>query len=418
MAKRFGLRSLGCVLILGISACQTLQKHELEAKVAPEVLAGYLKDKPENLKRLYAPILLQGKRNLVLNHVRIGIAAMEERHFDLAEASFDIALKSIETIYADNEEAEKALSLWTKENIKDFKGEPYERAMAYYYRGLLYLVVGDYENARASFKGGMLQDAFAADKQDRSDFAALAYLEGWASKCWGNENLAKDSFAEAVGLNAALSAPKPGQNLLAIFETGHPPQKRADGDSNEKLTFKRGPNSSEKKLRVSLAKVSNTVAPAEDIFYQASTRGGRPIDSILAGKVNFKDGANTVGDGLLVAGTATLAVSSNRNTAIAGAAMMFAGLVAKAAAAAAQPDADIRAWDNLPDKVFLTTFAQHDDSQNPTAHVLDAAGDVIAGSAVDLPIIGGDDACKFSWARNLSALAVNDRAPGSFVPEK
>lgn len=413
MTNRFGLRTIGFVLVLGLGACQTFQKHELETKVEPEVLAAYLKDKPVELKRLYASILLQGKRNLVLNHMRVGLAAMEAGRFDLASASFDLALGKIETIYADNEEAEKALSLWTKENIKDFKGEPYERAMAYYYRGLLYLVEGDYENARASFKGGMLQDAFAEDKQDRSDFASLAYLEGWASKCQGDEDLAKDSFVEAIGLNAALSAPKPDHNLLVIVETGQAPQKFSAGNSGEKLTFGRGRNSYGTKLKVGLAKETRIVGPAEDIFFQASTRGGRPVDSILAGKVNFKDNANTVGDGLLIAGTATLAAGNNRDTAIAGAVIMLAGLIAKAAADAAKPDADIRAWDNLPNRVFLTSLTLSEGSASPVANVLDAAG-----NDFDLPIIGGDDACKLSWGRNQSAFAIGDRAPGSFVPEK
>jgi hypothetical protein len=40
------------------------------------------------------------------------------------------------------------------------------------------------------------------------------------------------------------------------------------------------------------------LAQIEDIFYQASTRGGRPFDSILAGKAQFKDGANIVGENL------------------------------------------------------------------------------------------------------------------------
>lgn len=413
MTNRFGIRTIGFVLILSLGACQTFQKHELESKVEPEVLAAYLRDKPDELKRLYAPILLQGNRNLVLNQMRVGLAAMEAGRFDLASASFDLVLGKIETIYADNEEAEKALSLWTKENIKDFKGEPYERAMAYYYRGLLYLVEGDYENARASFKGGMLQDAFAEDKQDRSDFASLAFLEGWASKCRGDEDLAKDSFAEAVQLNAGLSAPKPSHNLLVIVETGQAPQKFAAGNSGEKLTFGRGLNSYGTKLKVNFAKETKIVGPAEDIFFQASTRGGRPIDSILAGKVSFKDSANTVSDGLLVAGTATLVAGNNRDTAIAGAVLMFAGLIAKAAADAAKPDADIRAWDNLPNRVFLTSLTLSEGNEGPTANVLDAAG-----NDFDLSIIGGDDACKLSWGRSQSAFAIGDRAPGSSVPEK
>ncbi|MEC8183119.1 MAG: hypothetical protein VX123_13805 [Pseudomonadota bacterium] len=44
-----------------------------------------------------------------------------------------------------------ARSNFAREDVKDFKGEPFERAMVFYYLGLSYLALGDFENARASF---------------------------------------------------------------------------------------------------------------------------------------------------------------------------------------------------------------------------------------------------------------------------
>ena len=55
---------------------------------------------------------------------------------------------------------------------------------------LAYLAEGDYENARASFKGGMLQDTLAADEKFNADFASLAFLEGWSSHCMGRKDAA------------------------------------------------------------------------------------------------------------------------------------------------------------------------------------------------------------------------------------
>ena len=63
------------------------------------------------------------------------------------------ALDRIEAVYADNAKAEAARSKFTKENAKDFKGEPYERAMAYYYRGLAYLAEGDYRTPAPPSRG-------------------------------------------------------------------------------------------------------------------------------------------------------------------------------------------------------------------------------------------------------------------------
>ena len=186
-------------LALVVGGCATSERFK-DADVKPDVMVAYLQGKPEPLHPHYATLLRQGPRNAVLNHMRTGLAAAELGAGALAAESFDQALASIESVYANTETAEKARSLWNAEAYKDFKGEPYERAMAYYYRGLLYMREGDYENARASFKGGQLQDAFAAEEQNRADFALLTFLEGWASRCAGSEGLAVESFAETRGL--------------------------------------------------------------------------------------------------------------------------------------------------------------------------------------------------------------------------
>ena len=109
--------------------------------------------------------------------MRIGTSALQMGYYDLAKMCFDQCLNYIEAVYADNEKAKQARSLWYEEGMKDFKGEPYERVMAYYYRGLLYIQDSDFENARACFKAGVIQDAFAEERQHQCDFALLLFLE-------------------------------------------------------------------------------------------------------------------------------------------------------------------------------------------------------------------------------------------------
>ena len=78
-------------------------------------------------------LFMQDKRNSVLNETRIGLLAFNNGDYDLAGWLFDRAILKIETVYANNKTAKKARSKFTKEEVKDFKGDSYERAMVYFY---------------------------------------------------------------------------------------------------------------------------------------------------------------------------------------------------------------------------------------------------------------------------------------------
>ena len=108
-----------CFLL--VSGCASTTDYEI-VQVPDSVMTAYLQDKPSLLHYHYRRILLEGRRNLVLNHMRAGLAAMELRKFDLAEESFDIALLNIESVYTDDENATRARSLWYAEGPQGFQG--------------------------------------------------------------------------------------------------------------------------------------------------------------------------------------------------------------------------------------------------------------------------------------------------------
>jgi tetratricopeptide (TPR) repeat protein len=401
--------------ILALGGCVTTQAHEEEIEVPSDQMQAFLADKPEPARRLYAKVLTQGQRNIVLNNMRAGLAAMELGAYDAAKLSFDETLIDIESVYAENPDAEAARSLWIKENRKDFKGEPYERAMAYYYRGLLYMLDGDYENARASFRGGLIQDSLAEDTTYSQDFALLAFLDGWASHCNGDADMAQSSFEEAVKYNPNLPVPTADSNTLLIAETGRAPVKVADGEYGELLTFSRNAGFIDDGAQAVFSGRPIELVRAEDLYFQASTRGGRQIDHILDGKATFKDGANTAGDVLITAGATTALVGNsygNNKAVYAGAIMAIGGLIAKGIAAATRPDADIRYWDNLPDSVHIATFA-HADRPDVGSVVFLARDGVSAVSDKQAFRLRHAGKCSLGWVRAHSALDVPDAAPGS-----
>lgn len=298
--------------------------------------------------------------NRVLNQLQAATLALDAGKRAQAGQLFDEALAGISTVYAGDEKAAKARSLWQAEGSKDFKGEPYERAMAYYYRGLLDMMEGDYENARASFRSGVLQDAFAEEEQHQSDFALLVFLEAWCSHQLGARSLADEGFAELKKLRPDFVRPPKDHNVLIIAESGKAPRKLKDGIEGNYLVYRQGKRFSEQKARLVMGKETHVLEPIESIFFQASTRGGRPVDAILAGKAQFKQNTETVALGVSeLSKHGALLSSVGGNSSASG---VFAGVAAVAGLATLATSnvnaaVDTRYWNNLPDRVHVMTMA-------------------------------------------------------------
>src|SRR2546428_8336420 len=93
----------------------------------------------------------------------------------------DDSLARLQGIYGKDKEAQKSRGYFNEEAKKTFIGEPYERVMAYYYRGILYWMAGEPDNARACFRSAQLEDSDTQDKKYSSDYVLLDYLDGLAS---------------------------------------------------------------------------------------------------------------------------------------------------------------------------------------------------------------------------------------------
>lgn len=410
--RPWGAGCAAALLVLG--ACSTAEDVIV---VPPDQMASYLADKPAGTHHLFQSVLTGGQRNRVLNQMRAGLAAFEAGADAVAAASFDDALNYIEAIYADNPAAEKARSTFVPERSKEFKGESYERAMAFLYRGLLFLAEGDYGNARAVFQGGQLQDAFAEDQRYQSDFAILDVLSGWASQCEGNMVLARDFYDRAKQARPEINIPRSSDRLLAVADMGLPPRKVGGGAYGEYLIYQE-PEPVPERTAVFIASGERYAAVAgEDLFWQAATRGGRQVDQILAGKAQFKDLTAGLGIASLSVADAALDVAAYSystdasDTALgvaAGAAII--GVASLLMADAARPEADTRYWDNLPSQIDFVTMPQR--AVPERVEFLDEAGSLL-GSLTPRIRIDAKGVCGLAYARSRLARDIPSTPPNS-----
>lgn len=350
---------LTALLIVGCGSSPKKHKYKYEKNIAETELNVFMQGKPEPYRPFFEVYLRQGARNSVLNEMRIGLLAFNNREYKLAGWLFDRAILKIETVYANNKTAKKARSKFTKEEVKDFKGDAYERAMVYFYRGLVYLQQDDYENARASMLGGLLQDSMAEDQEYEQDFASHYYMAAWASQCNGNESQADDYYKQALKYKKSLLRPSKNNNVMMIATSGISPIKRRQGKYNEQMYFDIKSDLASYKMATPKLQLNNKAIAfqnSENLHWQATTRGGRTIDIINEGKAVFKEKTDKTGDAFLQTGSALMTTSqysNNQDLGNAGAVFALIGLFSKGISRASKATADVRYWDNLPSLIYL-----------------------------------------------------------------
>lgn len=321
-------------------------------------------------------------KDRTLHALQAGVHALREDQLPAATRHFDAALEAIESVFSNREGAAKARSLWYEEGAKDFKGEPYERAMAFYYRGLLYLTEGDYENARASFRTGLMQSSFAEEQQYRSGFAALMFLDGWCSQLLRDQQ-AGDAYAETTRHRTEWKAPAANHNTLVIAELAGSPRKVGDGVGHHEIVYRKARRTPEATAEVTVGGATLRLFRMEDLFWQATHRGERAIDRIIDGKVTFQNTAGDVGEvlGRVASDGSVISAGFGGQGGAALGAVAAVGAIASLLAVNAKPAADVRYWNNLPETLHVATLRT--EGPAPVAvKLLDASGKPVDSPAL------------------------------------
>ena len=332
--------------------------------ISPAVLAAAeqrvtTEQVPAELRNDYLALYAEGRENQALYSVRLGLDALRTGHKDLAKRAFDDAIQDVESLQAGASQAQRAQGKFVREQEKWFKGESYERAALYLYRGLLYFADQDFGNAAACFKRAEIQDITGEDAKDfAGDWYSAEWALAFASLKHGYPADAHQAFQRAEKFSTRqgpVPPPQAADNVLVVVEVGRGPQKYRSGEYGERLRF----NEYVPRIqRVAIVQDNHELvraAAAENLYVQATTRGTRQVDYVLEGKAAFKEGTG-VAAGFLGTGALIAAGQHSREGNIAAGVLGGLALISAVTSAATTPQADIRAWDNLPHSIYLMSF--------------------------------------------------------------
>lgn len=344
------------------------------------------------------------EKDRVLWQYRTGLTLMRRADFAEAERMFDDALLRVGGILqGDDKSARKSRSYFNEEAKKTFLGEPYERVMAYFYRGILYWMDGEPDNARACFRNAQIQDSDTETKEYSNDWVLMDYLDGYVTaKYFGGDGADAFKRADESFKLGQLAPYSKSANTMVFLEFGKGPSKYATGQYGEQLRIRPGIST----VHGAWIKVANKairIAPYDDVNFQATTRGGRVMDHILANKAVFKSTTDTFGDAAIIGGAVVASQSRHSSDAqIAGLGILAAGVISKVVAAATSPDADTRTWDNLPGYISFAALDLPPGPHTATIEFTDAAGNTLPNltKTINFTVAAGNDAVLFASDRN------------------
>jgi hypothetical protein len=385
--KRAGMVCCGALTIAMWSGCTTTSTHE-SVSAQPVDAQTALAQAPSKDK--------------VLLEYRSGLSALRQGNYAEAQRMLDDALLTIGGIIGtEDKSAKKSRHYFSEESKKTFIGEPYERCMAYFYRGIVYWMNGEPDNARACFRNAEFQDSDTENKQYAGDYVLFDYLDGYITmKYFGGDGSDALKRAQADFKLGKLPEYSKSANTMVFLEFGQGPTKYATGEYSEELRFREG----QSVVKGAWVKVDNKavrVAPYDDLNFQATTRGGRVMDHVLANKAVFKSSTDAFGTAGIVSG-AVLAGTQRGTAQDVGIGLLAAGVLSKIISSATTPQADVRTWDNLPEYISFATLELPPGPHTGTVEFTDGAGNVISSltKTINFSVSAGNDTVLFASDHN------------------
>ncbi|MBI1369583.1 MAG: hypothetical protein GC162_13125 [Planctomycetes bacterium] len=389
--------------------------------------------------------------DIVLDNMRLGMASLADGDLDESERAL---LRAYEYLRSGgvNTDDRTIASEYFFEGVKVWKGEPFEQAMSYYYISALYMLKGDWENARAAasnslfalrdFAGSpenmeqLARTAAEHDQQRGGDYLktgykaiesqfALGYLMAATAYVQMKQPAdAKPLFDRVRELRADLApladALEGGQyDTLLLVDVGRGPRKQAYGEDDAMVRF--------------VPDGRQFAQPLAAVFIDGRAQplvGQKPVVDLWTlsqsprwwSLEEMRKARSAIGNVLLMGGLAATAIGSNahsREATYAGLGAAALGMLMKSGS-----KADTRQLEMLPHCVFMVPVmlgtGRHEigvQFQNESG--CDAAWHEITGGSVGNPAVyylrqhNGNGAGMPPWAGKPRYSAdVLDYQPG------
>ena len=348
-------------------------------------------------------------RAYLLDRMRVGVLTLSDGYPKSAQTIFEQVYDVLRTQGINRDKT--VASVVINEDVKIWKGEPFEQALAMAYYAMVQAELGSWDNARAAANNSLFAlrdfgededgnriDTYeiarraveyeraieAGDTSDEalkkanyldngyavrdSDFTLGYLLAGIANQQLGRDDEADDQFLRALELNDGLdplvSALRSGRyNTVLIVSYGLGPRKEGYGPDNALARFAPRFASDDSDLRV-------RIGPGQGRTYPVVTDVNRmAADHMWNNLADVRAAKSTLGTVLLYGGLIAADYGSshnnNRDAVIAGLSAMLAGAVMKAGA-----HVDTRYCDVMPQRFYVVPLYLSDPDQTVALEVV------------------------------------------------
>jgi tetratricopeptide (TPR) repeat protein len=343
-----------CLAAVVAAAGGCVSKANREAERA---LSDYFVGDYDRSVRRLTRLAARTDENFVLNNLRLGSAALANYDLDTAEGAFLRAYEVLNSVGV-NDGGRTLGAVLVSENIRIWRGEPFERAMANFYLGLVYYMQHDYANARGAFENALfkLRDygeskGAKADQyaEAESNFALGHLMLAKSYQRLGRDDMAEKYYKRAAELRPDLAAAADPEangraNVLLVVDFGYAPEKVTGGSGSIAGFSPRPEEVGPPPQPVVIVDgerlhVEPVARPPVDLIVLAQDRRWQSIDTIRAVK-------DVVGTGLMAGG---LVYGQRRD---ARPEIVLAALLGGALLKASS-QADVRHWEMLPRTTYV-----------------------------------------------------------------